>query len=466
MELVKLQIKNFLSISDVELKPGKVNQIVGKNNQGKSSIVKALEAGLKGSTNGSLVKRGEDAAEIIIEFDNSLAVRRRIKNDGTNTVTVRKEGFAADKPQSFLNNLLSDGGFNPLDLLDPKARTANLLKAIDLKVTEEDVRARLGDKSPVPLPPVDYSQHGLKVVEQLHRYYYQRRAEANKDAEAKTSRFETLKNELPQAPTAPAGTREELQAQIAQRNAAIGEENKKKSLQGERQQQLERARARLQAQITTTEHLRSQIHQLQMKLEEEQNRVAFQQSEVANAAKAVAEVEVDQVKIDGLRNEVIDLQKGLTTFAELDAYQQRVAVVQSAEADKLKAEGAAEKLDVCVYLLGNDFKSELMKRTALPVAGLTYEDGQFLLDGDAIDNLSTSRALRLAVGIARKLAGPAKIICIDGAELLDAESYAALRSEIEGDGFTYFITKVGEAFEHPGDTVTVMNGGVASALQH
>ncbi len=52
----------------------------------------------------------------------------------------------------------------------------------------------------------------------------------------------------------------------------------------------------------------------------------------------------------------------------------------------------------------------------------------------------------LAVSVARKLAKATKIICIDGAEALDPETWQALRTEIDADGFTYFVTKVGEAF--------------------
>jgi len=102
-----------------------------------------------------------------------------------------------------------------------------------------------------------------------------------------------------------------------------------------------------------------------------------------------------------------------------------------------------------------------MNRAKLPIEGLTYKDENFYLDGSTIENLSSSKAMKLAVAIARTLAGPTKLICIDGAELLDDETYEALRNEIDNDGFTYFITKVGEAFDHPADKVVTMKQGQA-----
>lgn len=450
----------------MELTPGRVNQIVGKNGQGKSSVLKALEVALRGANDGSLVKRGEDSAEIIVEFDNALIVRRRLKNDGTSSVTVKKDGFTAQKPQGMLDGLLSEGGFNPLDLLDPKTRTANLLKAIELKVTEQDIQKRLEGILPVSLPPLDYSQHGLKVVEQAHRYFYQRRAEANKDFLAKNNRFTALQQELPASPVAlTADTREEIQGKIAACGAAVAEETKKKSLQTERQEQLEKVKWGLQSYLDEKEKVANQIHQFQMKLAQSENQIEHQQSLVASAEQALKEVAVDQDKIDRARNETIELQKGLTVLAEIQAHDQRRKVVEEASVVAASALLAAEELDKCVQALGSSFKSQLMSRTALPIEGLAYENEQFLLGGFAIDNLATSKALRLAVGIARKLAGPAKLICIDGAELLDQESYSALRSEIDGDGFTYFLTCVGDAFESSGDKVFKMENGAAQVLQ-
>lgn len=102
-----------------------------------------------------------------------------------------------------------------------------------------------------------------------------------------------------------------------------------------------------------------------------------------------------------------------------------------------------------------------MKRCNFPVEGLVYQNGRFFLDGSSIDNLSTSASIRLAVALARKLGAKTKLICLDGAEALDETSYQLLSEQIKGDGYTYFITKVGEPFPSAGDSVVRMVEGRA-----
>ena len=120
MELIKLAIKNFLSISNVEIVPGKINQIIGCNNTGKTSILRAIEVGMKGSPDSSVVKVGETQAEIILEFSDGMSVRRRINASGTQDVKVSKNEMEAKAPQTFLTSLFDKGSFNPLELLEAK----------------------------------------------------------------------------------------------------------------------------------------------------------------------------------------------------------------------------------------------------------------------------------------------------------------------------------------------------------
>ena len=48
MKITLLTIKNFLKLKDIEIRPSKTNIIVGKNRQGKTSILKAIQAAFDG----------------------------------------------------------------------------------------------------------------------------------------------------------------------------------------------------------------------------------------------------------------------------------------------------------------------------------------------------------------------------------------------------------------------------------
>ncbi|NJO55738.1 MAG: AAA family ATPase [Rhodospirillales bacterium] len=214
MGIVKLNIKNFLAISDVEIRPGKVNQVHGKNNQGKTTVLKALEFAYKGSTDGSLVRLGSDHAEVIVELDD-MVIRRRLSPSGDQKVEVVREGFKSEKPQTFSEYPFDGLSFNPLEILDPKLRTQFILKALNLRITREQLSGATGIPA-TELPPLDFErENALVVIDQAHKYFYQRRAEANRVAGEKKVRWETYAKDLPPERPAPRG-RDEIQAELDQ----------------------------------------------------------------------------------------------------------------------------------------------------------------------------------------------------------------------------------------------------------
>lgn len=154
-------------------------------------------------------------------------------------------------------------------------------------------------------------------------------------------------------------------------------------------------------------------------------------------------------------SEIDLMEKDLQVFAQ---NKKQTDMIAEMEAEYLRANHFAESLGQVVGALAGKIKADLMSKAEMPIAGLEYVDGEFKIDGANVDNLSSSKALKLAIGVSRKLAKKTKIICIDGAELLDGETWQQLKTEIEGDGFTYFVTKVGLPFVGD-DTVIPMKDG-------
>lgn len=464
MNIAKLQIKNFLSVSEVSITPGHVTQICGPNNSGKTTQLKAIEFALKGSTDGSLVKFGENEAEVIIDLSDQTQVRRRISPDGKQSVDVRRGEFKISAPQSFLDGLIDKSSFNPLELLDPKKRSDAIMASIEIEVTPEILAAELVVEISA-LPPLDYSQHGLKVLDQAHKFYYQRRAEANKDASDKRKRFETYKGDLPAKASAPALDITKVTATIARERTAIGAA--KERLQ------------RVDKEIMDAKVISSRVSQYTIVISQIDNDLAALDQRLRelrikreSAMRSKAEAEQDLPKSLPDKSEIeseIAQREGVIahnnqSLAELDrakAVEKQYAMVADIKTEVDVATAFAESLTSKVEALAGSVKQRFMSRSEMPIAGLQYVAGEFQVDGVPVDNLSSSRALKLAIGVARKLARKTKLICIDGAEALDQNSYEALRKEIEGDGYSYFISKVGEPFEGGHDTVVRMNGGRA-----
>ncbi len=468
MRLARILIKNFLSIGEVEILPGQVNQIVGKNNQGKTSILKALEFAFVGSTDGSMVRHGETEAEVLVELEDGLKVDRRLKASGGQTVSVSRGEMDSKKPQAMLNGLLGDTTFNPLDLLDSKSRTEHLLKCIDLKVNEAMLTEAVGD-CPVPLPPLDYNQHGLKVADQANKYFYQRRAEANKVAVEKLNTFTVKQRELPPAPEELTDkSTEELKQCVAECKAKIDVESKKKEVLVAAENSHKELSERIARGHLAKSQVEAEIAEFEKSVavaREKREKIVSGLELLDNELKTVDKWRTNagpDIEVIKAENESIQMcQNAINRRTEIQAHKERVFGVQVYENEAIAAKGFAERLHAVVERTGPVFRSALMSKAQLPIAGLTYENDQFFLEGSTIDNLSASKSLQLSVAIARHLASKTKLICIDGAELLDEESYKVLRSEIEGDGFTYFITRVGEAFRHEGDNVIRMEQGTA-----
>lgn len=191
MKISKLQIKNFIGIQDLTVEPGKVNIIKGKNANGKTSILEAIE---KAFTNNDrrpqIIRDGAESALILVETDAGLTVRRSITQKGTSLTVKDDKGFNAPAPQKLLTGLTGQFNFNPVDFLgeSEKEQARIILSVADIRVTPEMIKAWTGGE----LPPADCSLHGLQVVRDLHTMYYDKRREVNAKARVHKAEVDSI----------------------------------------------------------------------------------------------------------------------------------------------------------------------------------------------------------------------------------------------------------------------------------
>lgn len=447
MNIALLRIKNFLSIRDVEIKPGQINQITGGNNQGKTSIIKAIEFAVNGATDGSLVRNGQDAAEVIMELDDKTMIRRRINSEGKQSVEVKNaQGFKAPSPQTFLESLFGSASFNPLELLDPKKRHDAILNSIAISLDAATLAKELGVEVDA-LPPLDYTQHGLKVLETCHKYYYQRRAEANKDAADKKKRWETYKADLPEESLLTSVNADEINRDLALIQQRIDGFNERIRGIEEEERECNRAHQRHEEAQTKVSDLdaKVQFHRHEMEKAQAAQEEA-EKTRVAAAKEIPAAIQDKRPIMETVAQLKVDYEKkkaGLKDVEKERAVLKQIEMVNELSVGVANAEQFSQGLTEKVERLAGPLKKKIMSAADMPVQGLEYKSGQFLVDGIPVDNLSASKALKLAVGVARKLAKKSKLICIDGAEALDDSTYKELMAEIKEDGYEYFITRVG-----------------------
>jgi len=477
-DIVSIRIKNFLGISDVEIKPGHINQITGRNGQGKTSILKALGIAAEGSTDGAMVRNGEEAAEILVELSDDTKIRRRIHNTGRQSTMVTKGDFEVKAPQSYLDQLFDSAAFNPIELLDPKKRNEAILSAINLRVTADDIAAAL-DMKPEELPPVNFDQHGLKVIDDVHKYMYQRRAEANKDAIDKEVRFKVKSAELVNHEQ-PLMSWDDLEREAVRWNATMTKITKNKKEQElaikqslKVEEEIKRAEATviaLDAELDSMgAELEKKIDELRLRYSERSQNIDGRKHEIfASIArlKSMPEPEIQDFEQleEVMRRERFALDIAKKELETYEAQQAQKRAVDELQSICMTAKMFAQSLDYKVRSLAGPIKQKLMSSVQMPVKGLEYRDGEFLLNDVRVENLSTSESMRLAVAIARAHAKKVKIICIDGLEALDEQTWRAFLDETKDDGFTYFVSKVGDPL--PGSPAIIMsNGKIERTLQ-
>jgi DNA repair exonuclease SbcCD ATPase subunit len=116
--LISLTAENFKRLRAVEIKFGKrKTEIVGGNEQGKTSVMDAIAVALGGTKYAPElpIRKGAKSAEIIVKTD-ELTITRRFTESGGSTITiVGADGARLNSPQTVLDRLVGGGlMFDPL----------------------------------------------------------------------------------------------------------------------------------------------------------------------------------------------------------------------------------------------------------------------------------------------------------------------------------------------------------------
>ena len=432
MKIAKLTIHNFLKLKDVEINPSQTNVIVGKNKQGKTSILKAIKAAFTGDADATSIRIGESKAEITVELD-ELIVKRTLTEKGNYLDISNKEGMKMPAPQKYLDGILGTFSFNPIEFFDkkPADRKKYLLNAIKLNITQEELAEYTGQK----LTGLDYAgTHALEIVEQARKYYYDQRTGANAEVSKKEKVLAELNSKIPEGFN-PKNVSEE---EITKLRTAIQTDKTNKVKHDENLRHI----STLQKQETD---IKGQIETLQKKLVSVQDEI----------------VAASEIKFDF--SDELAMKAFEDTLTSLESQREIVFTVKRADEVRSELSTAiqeAEKLDTVVRRLTKEIPDALISKAKLPIEGLTIEGNDIFINGVNIDNLSSSEQLKFGLQVVRALNGSFKVINIDGIEALDRETFEFFLKEIEGDDFQYFVSRVdGEIANKNGHNIIEIENG-------
>lgn len=433
MKITLLKLKNCLGIKEMEIKPGKITLIQGEEGKGKTSILESIEKLLYNTGKRPKFVHGDaEKAETYLLLDDGTEVKKNIKPDGkVSNVNVKTElngiTVSPQAPESFLKSLVGEKQLNPIQFIamDEKEQADTILSLIPMNITHDDLKEWLGE-----VPPINLNQHGLKVCKDIYNYYYEERKKANKEVKDLSAEVETMKKKLPENYNADEWRNVSLQ----EKYEAISKANK-----------INQSRERAQAEIDNNsvkvkaleDECKLKVEQLESeikRLKELYSDKIKQQNNLVESAKQYLEsyssIDIEPLESDHKKTE--EMKSYIRTYDDLKA--KEVSLVD-------KEKSATTLNDKVEYMRTKP--QMLLSKAEMPIDGLSIDDnGSILINELPIKNLSEGEKLKFVMNITRAVAGPLRIILIDGFEKLSPKGQKAFIEECSGDGFQYIITQV------------------------
>lgn len=197
MKVSRIEISNFIGISEFKLDLGKINIITGRKGEGKTSIIQSIQ---KGFTNTSerteIIRHGEEEATIFIQTDTGLEIDRKIRAGGkADYFKLKKPGEAIPSTEKYLKQFTSGDLFKPLEFISksPAEQAKIILNLLEIPWTMEDISNWFGE---IP-DSVNYEAHILQVLGQIVAHYFEQRAAINQEIVVPKAQIAGYRNELP-----------------------------------------------------------------------------------------------------------------------------------------------------------------------------------------------------------------------------------------------------------------------------
>lgn len=449
MRVSKLSIRNVLGIESLDITPGAVTVISGGNGTGKTSVMEAIKSVVNGGSDATLVRKGQEAGEVVILLDNGMEIRKRIGQSRSPVTVKNGEGQKLPEPQSVIAQLMDSVSANPVAFLTaPAAKRAEmLLDILPWAVTEQD----LIDCGCQPWMKDLSGPMRLDVIDQLRKRVYDDRTGLNRVVKEQRAAAAALTSSTPE------GTQESVAAELASVDAELSRKTVQiATANAELRTAIERKRNELGAEYRAgIEGIRQQfgsvIEDLERKLAEVRREMAAAEAELQRigsevlaeateelrkaTSDAVAQLEVDALAFSNRKSLLAERLTAHTRAAEA------LRIAKQSEDKATDAERQSEKASRVIDAL------DALKQKALanlPIPGAEVRDGDIFIGGINFDRLNSSKRVGIALRVAKLLAGEVGLVAVDNLECLDPNTFAAFERSAVKSGLQFIVTRVTE----------------------
>lgn len=399
--IISLTVENIKKIKAVTIRPhGGFVEITGRNGQGKSTVLDAIWWALKGKDNiqAAPIRNGEKSGKITLELQDYLVERTFRRNelgdDYTTKITVTtKDKARMSSPQAVLDGFTGMLGFDPLAFMrqTPKEQYDTLRGLCRLEVD----------------------------VEELDRQYkelFAQRTEINRDVKVCQARLSNM--QIPDnAPTE--------RVDVAVLVDKVNEINAANSAVQQKQRMRQTLLADNVRRGDETARLKARLAEIERETEQANGQIKAITEYLQGHKIQDASVYSEKIKQAEQINSIMDLRDNR-------ALEEKALRTAQKTADDLTAQmqGLQER------------KRAAIESAKLPVTGLEFGEGELLLNGVPLAQLSAAEQLKLSMDIAMAENPKLRVILLKDASLLDAQSMEYIRTRAEAEGYQIWAERV------------------------
>lgn len=412
--IIRLTVSNLLRIRAAEVHPdGSLVLVAGANDQGKSSLLRAISMALSGKDLPEVpVRKGTTSGYVILETE-EITVTRKFSTSGASVLEVRdREGVKITPAQAKLDTLVSRVSFDPFEFTKMEApkQLETLRKIVGLDFTDLDKR---------------------------YKDAFDARTTINRQAKLQEAKLQSIVRHTDALEEVVIGTLlEEIQA--------AEETNRKNDSQ------------------------REVLSELNDDVDEYVRRIAGIRKEMEKLEAQLKVAETESAETIARRDE---LKAKLADVVDIDIEPLRLKIT-NAEATNEKARANKRWNEEHKLLIGfqaesdrhTDFlaailkeKSDRIEKATFPVPGLGFADAGVTYNDIPFDQAGTAVKIRTSIAIARSLNPALPVMFIKDGSLLDADSLELVREEADKHGLQVWLEMVGSRDDA---TVVIEDGEV------
>lgn len=418
MTVEEISISDLYGTKHAHFRVGTWTEIKGANAAGKSSLLKAIALLFDGGSEPGAVRKGCAKGKITLRLEGGVTITKTQRQDGQTTEVKDADGIPIRSPQAYINALADSCAINPAKLLacSEKELVSVLSRLLPLDFSPDEIQqATDGAISPKETLNLD----GL---EKTRAELYEQRRRANLIVRDSEGTIATLNKSLP------TDDKTNWKAEEKRLAAEVGKAR-------------ETLRVRQNAHHSEIESQRNALRQ------QAQADIERIKDALALALQALAEQE---------RTEIETLASESQPAIERLISECAAAGQKAQQQDRPK--GAREHMDALSKTIGeNDRLSDKLSRAidaldslkkqkldALPIPGLEVHGDKVLLDGVEFKHVNAARRVDVVLQLAALYPVKARFMILDNAEMLDAETYEALKSAVTELGYQFVVARVGE----------------------